>query len=152
MFNKIEYHNNRSMLGERDSEVAIHAKSPYFAESLRKRIWSVALGCSVMGFTFAFILVLNFYWSTTAWYKRNQDMLTRRDRPRDPQCSIFDCLLHLVRIILPNWNFQSIRRLIRCTIWKTYFWKILPWSRKKLQFLKTKIFYVFWGFKCYKWK
>ena len=34
------------MIGERDSEVAIHAQSQEFAESLRKRIWSVALGCS----------------------------------------------------------------------------------------------------------
>ena len=60
MFIKIEYHNNRSMLGERDSEVAIHAKSPYFAESLRKRIWSVALGCSVIGLTFAVFWFLTF--------------------------------------------------------------------------------------------
>ena len=37
--------NDRSMLGDRDSEVAIHAKSEHFAKSLRLRIWSVALGC-----------------------------------------------------------------------------------------------------------
>ena len=47
------------MIGERDSEVAIHAQSQEFAETLRKRIWSVALGCSVMVFTL-FIRFLRF--------------------------------------------------------------------------------------------
>ena len=38
--------NDRSQLGDRDSEVAIHAfdKKGKFGESLRKCIWSVALG------------------------------------------------------------------------------------------------------------
>ena len=47
-----KYQTYRSMIGERDSEVAIHAQSQEFAESLRKRIWSVALGFSVMVFLF----------------------------------------------------------------------------------------------------
>ena len=38
--------NDRSMLGLRDSEVAIHTESQQFAISLRHRIWSVAMGCS----------------------------------------------------------------------------------------------------------
>ena len=42
------------MIGERDSEVAIHAQSQEFAETLRKRIWSVALGCSVTVFCHLF--------------------------------------------------------------------------------------------------
>ena len=58
--------NDRSMLGERDSEVAVIIRDKEYAKSLRLRIWSVALGASEaqIGWYNAFYLVYSTRYST----------------------------------------------------------------------------------------
>ena len=66
------------------------------------------------------------------WTIRGHLGLTRRDRPRDPRCYILGQLLHLVRIIWPNWNFQR-------PIWLTRRTFLTKLSFSKISFLVWKI-------------